>query len=186
MSRRLPENFNKLTAESLKFEKKDDGRITQTRRYKLITPLFGGGVEAKKADPIKVIRETSIRGQLRFWWRAMRGTGTLEQMKKREDALFGSGGKDSAQSKVLIFVKSVNKGRPQKPFEVVEKKDRDGNIQYDENGKAKLKVNEYKDVAPSYAVFPFRPPEKGKFRGMPIDEVSKGVEFTIEISFVLF
>ena len=109
------EGFKKQL-DSKKLNTKDDGRITQTRKYKLITPLFGGGVEAKKADPIKVIRETSIRGQLRFWWRAMRGIGTLEQMKKREDALFGAGGKDSAQSKVLIFVNEVNRGNTEIPY----------------------------------------------------------------------
>lgn len=168
------DDFKKQVA-SEKLNTKDSGRMTQTRRYRLITPLFGGGVKPKEADPIKVIRETSIRGQLRFWWRAMRGVGTLEQMKKREDALFGSGGEKAGQSKVLIFVKNVNKGISEKPFEVVEKVDRRGNV--------KLKTNEYNDVAPSYAVFPFRPPEKGKYAGMPIDTVTKGVEFTIKISF---
>ncbi|OFC30537.1 type III-B CRISPR module RAMP protein Cmr1 [Acidithiobacillus caldus] len=35
----------------------------------LVTPLYGGGVETGKIDAAMPIRATSIRGQLRFWWR---------------------------------------------------------------------------------------------------------------------
>ena len=38
----------------------------QDYRIKLLTPLFGGGVEAGKPDPTLPIRGTSIRGQLQF------------------------------------------------------------------------------------------------------------------------
>jgi CRISPR-associated protein Cmr1 len=48
--------------------------ITFERHYKLITPLFGGGVNAGENDTSFLIRATSIRGQLRFWWRAARGS----------------------------------------------------------------------------------------------------------------
>ena len=57
--------------------------IVQERTYKLITPLYGGGVEAGKTDSVTPIRGTEIRGQLRFWWRAMRGgqfNGDLQTM----------------------------------------------------------------------------------------------------------
>ena len=67
--------------------------IRETREYELITPLFGGGAENKKADEVSVIRATEIRGHLRFWWRATRGgqfNGDLVEMKKHEDAIFGS------------------------------------------------------------------------------------------------
>jgi CRISPR-associated protein Cmr1 len=93
-------------------------RITQVRRYRLITPLFGGGVKPKEADPIKTIRETGIRGQLRFWWRATRGKGTLAEMKRREDALWGSAGASgSVASLVSIAVKDVNRGSSIPPNE---------------------------------------------------------------------
>lgn len=174
MSRKLPEKFDELTAESLKFEKKDDGRVTQTRKYKLITPLFGGGVEAKKADPIKVIRETSIRGQLRFWWRAMRGVGTLEQMKKREDALFGSGGEKASQSKVLIAIKVDengkidNEGKSVEPFYINEKK------------KSRA-TEDWEKIA--YAAFPLQLTDDEINQGFSINEIQTRVEFSIEISY---
>src|SRR5438128_2380167 len=95
------------TAELVEVKLRDNQeRITQVRRYRLITPLFGGGVQPKEVDPIKAIRETGIRGQLRFWWRATRGTGTLAEMKQREDALWGSAGASgSVASLVSIAVK---------------------------------------------------------------------------------
>lgn len=170
------EDFKKqLAAEKL--DTVDDGRITQTRKYKLITPLFGGGVEVKKADPVKVIRETSIRGQLRFWWRAMRGTGTLEQMKKREDALFGSGGENASQSKILIAIKVDengkidSEGKPEKPFYMNPR-----------NNKPRAEKI-WEKIA--YATFPLQPTDDEINKGihLPMKEIKVGVEFTMEISF---
>jgi CRISPR-associated protein Cmr1 len=47
--------------------------VTREYEISLVTPLFGGGVEAGKPDESMPIRATSIRGQLQFWWRATRG-----------------------------------------------------------------------------------------------------------------
>ncbi len=48
-------------------------RVIREYQISLITPLFGGGVEAGAPDETLPIRGTSIRGQLQFWWRATRG-----------------------------------------------------------------------------------------------------------------
>jgi CRISPR-associated protein Cmr1 len=51
------------------------------RKYKLLTPLYGGGVKAGENDPSLLIRPTSIRGHLRFWWRAARASKAhIEQL----------------------------------------------------------------------------------------------------------
>lgn len=98
---------------------KADNRVTEIRRYKLITPLFGGGVEAHKADPITVIRGASVRGQLRFWWRATRGGqfgGDLKKMREAEQAIWGTAAKKgevkSGPSEVVLDVKVLNHGKP--------------------------------------------------------------------------
>ncbi len=52
---------------------RSSGRVTREYQISLITPLFGGGVEAGAPDETLPIRGTSIRGQLQFWWRATRG-----------------------------------------------------------------------------------------------------------------
>jgi CRISPR-associated protein Cmr1 len=69
--------------------------IVETREYKLITPLFGGGVEPNTPDPVTIIRATEIRGHLRFWWRATRGGQfkTIEDLKKAEDMIWGAAAK---------------------------------------------------------------------------------------------
>jgi CRISPR-associated protein Cmr1 len=65
--------------------------IEQTRKYALMTPLYGGGVTPTEPDPITVVRATEVRGQLRFWWRATRGGRSAEDasMREREDAIWG-------------------------------------------------------------------------------------------------
>src|SRR4051794_27912637 len=73
--------------------KKNDDIIKQVRRYKLITPLFGGGVEPGVNDDVTLISGKAIRGHLRFWWRATRGgqfAGDLKKMKEIEDMIWGA------------------------------------------------------------------------------------------------
>mgnify|MGYP001305374327 CR=1 FL=1 len=81
------------------------------RSYRVITPLFGGGVEPQQADPITTVRASEVRGQLRFWWRATcagrYGPDGLAQMKQAEDALWGS---TKSQSLVEMEVRNVNEG----------------------------------------------------------------------------
>jgi CRISPR-associated protein Cmr1 len=94
----------------------DVALIRQTREYELITPLFGGGTETQKADPVSVIRVPSIRGQLRFWWRAIRGGqfgGSMEKMKEREDEIFGAAsvGDKANPSQVQIDLTVTNLGK---------------------------------------------------------------------------
>lgn len=37
----------------------------------VVTPIYGGGVETRKIDGVNTIRVPTIRGHLRFWWRAL-------------------------------------------------------------------------------------------------------------------
>mgnify|MGYP001488350863 CR=1 FL=1 len=50
--------------------KEDQARKSLVLQYRLLTPLFGGGPNPQKADPLTVVRTASVIGQLRFWWRA--------------------------------------------------------------------------------------------------------------------
>jgi CRISPR-associated protein Cmr1 len=75
------------------------------RKYELITPLFGGGVKAGQTDPITVINAKSIRGQLRFWWRAVRGgqfDGDLQRMRTRESIIWGSASTEDEKRPSLV------------------------------------------------------------------------------------
>lgn len=52
----------------------------------IVTPMFLGGANQNEAE----LRIPSIKGMLRFWWRALYGTDDLEQTKNKESAIFGN------------------------------------------------------------------------------------------------
>lgn len=63
-------------------------------RLTTTTPIYGGSARPRKVDPVDVIRAASIRGQLRFWWRALHAHeyAQPEQLYTAECALWGSPG----------------------------------------------------------------------------------------------
>lgn len=74
------------------------------------TPMLGGGVQARTVDDVDAVRVPSIRGQLRFWWRALfAGTSdSVGHLYQQERDLWGGlgGAKDHAvRSKVSLAVK---------------------------------------------------------------------------------
>lgn len=110
LNRKLPELD---TPPDVLYKSKD---LVQIRHYKLITPLYGGGVDPNKCDPVSTIRVPEIRGQLRFWWRALRGNqgaGTIAALKSREEAIWGSTEKPSSVKIALNNLKSGTKFQPQ-------------------------------------------------------------------------
>ena len=59
-------------------------------RCKLVTPMYGGGVEPGVVDCDMPIRAGALRGHLRFWWRLLNSAGgTPEELFSREAALWG-------------------------------------------------------------------------------------------------
>lgn len=105
----------------------------------VVTPMFGGSSETSKVHPKHPIRTASIRGHLRFWWRATRGAActTVGELRMREVAIFGD---TRTPSRVKVWVESVTLS----PSLVPAKKS-------SEKGKEALKT-----APPAYAVFPFR------------------------------
>ncbi|MCY7577951.1 type III-B CRISPR module RAMP protein Cmr1 [Bacillus pumilus] len=57
----------------------------------LVTPMFGGGPQSNSIDQDRPIRESAIRGHLRFWWRATRGAvcKNANDLSKQEAEIFG-------------------------------------------------------------------------------------------------
>ncbi|MBI3650822.1 MAG: type III-B CRISPR module RAMP protein Cmr1 [Acidobacteria bacterium] len=148
--------------------KKNDGIIKQVRRYKLITPLFGGGVEPGVNDDVTLISGKAIRGHLRFWWRATRGgrmefEGDLKKMKDAEEIIWGAAStKDKPRpSLVQIEVDVTNKGSKEYPYDRSRK----------ETG------------IPLYAAFPLQPTSNDRDSGAKAKFVSMEVAFTLTISF---
>jgi CRISPR-associated protein Cmr1 len=166
---------------------KQVGIITQVREYKLITPLFGGGVEKGEADPVTIIRGTEIRGQLRFWWRACRAGNytTIKYLKEAEDKIWGAANKKPTENKnrdanekkegasseekqkgtVQIAVEQISEGTPDTPFE--------------KNGKEKRNQR----IAPVYGAFPLQPSDDDKRNKVFPKNVRQDVKFKLTISF---
>ena len=76
--------------------------ISDPYEIEVITPIFGGGAETKKVDSEIPIRPSSIRGHLRFWWRATRGAHlSVDALRAREEEIWGS---SKSPSPVIIEV----------------------------------------------------------------------------------
>ena len=56
-----------------------------TFKCRIVTPLFMGGADSKTPE----LRPPSIKGALRFWWRAIHGGMPLADLKQREAEIFG-------------------------------------------------------------------------------------------------
>jgi CRISPR-associated protein Cmr1 len=65
--------------------------VTKEYRLETITPAFGAGVETRIPDESTPVRGTSVRGHLRFWWRATRGRQfkNFEQLRREEFRIWG-------------------------------------------------------------------------------------------------
>lgn len=65
----------------------------------VVTPLYGGGSRTREVDEATPVRVSAIRGQLRFWWRALFGGEFLDSRKlyARERCLFGGIGDDPTE-----------------------------------------------------------------------------------------
>ena len=61
----------------------------------LITPLFMSGADGNTPE----LRAPSIKGAIRYWWRAINGHLNLDDLKKEEGNIFGD---TSQRSKIII------------------------------------------------------------------------------------
>ncbi len=81
---------------------------------KIITPIFGGGFDAGSTPENLEIRSSTVKGHLRFWWRAtvLATKGDVAELLKRERELFGgASGEDEGQpSKVSVQTEVLSEG----------------------------------------------------------------------------
>jgi len=65
-----------------------------------ITPMFLAGADGRTPE----LRAPSIKGALRFWWRAMNGHLSLKELRRREGEIFGGTGEKEGKSSFSIIV----------------------------------------------------------------------------------
>ena len=82
---------------------------TITFTCEVITPMFLAGADGTTPE----LRPASIKGALRFWWRARNGhlvgeNRDLTQLKEAEAKIFGGSGEGQGRSKVILQIQEDN------------------------------------------------------------------------------
>ena len=116
----------------------------------VVTPLFGGGASPGIADGHLPVRGGSVRGQLRFWWRACHAHlfADAASLFAREAAIWGEAGMDGSArgpSAIDVEVTIVQPGEPAEYFPWRQGTDNQGQPTW------KRRDTSY----PDYALFPF-------------------------------
>lgn len=75
---------------------------TITFECELITPMFMYGADGKKPE----LRPPSIKGAMRFWWRAMNGHLPIDELREKEAAIFGGSEGDGKKSSFSIRIQN--------------------------------------------------------------------------------
>lgn len=138
--------------------KKNGTLASITKNYEVITPIFGGGAKPQQVDADCPIRAASLRGLLRFWWRATRGGNyaTLAELREAEKSLWGSTEKPS---QVSLDVEILQMGSPKCPRD--------------------MSIRQWNDkTVPMYAAFPII-----DSHGDPLNNLHEGVEFRLTLRF---
>jgi len=136
--------------------------IAKIYNIQIITPIFGGGVKASENDPVTPIRPSSIRGHLRFWWRATRGAKytTVAELHQREGEIWGTT-LNPSQVGLQVEIKSPGKTYPCAYFPE------------DKN------FPRFERNHPPYALFPF---QGNKRDGIPPANCTSNVSFELKLN----
>ena len=80
-----------------------------TIELKTITPMFGGSAKTREVDADNPVRPSSVRGHLRFWWRATTGAqfSSAPALFAAEEQLWGS---SSVHGAVSVRVEVISGG----------------------------------------------------------------------------
>jgi CRISPR-associated protein Cmr1 len=132
------------------------GLEEDTRTYCFLTWVFGGGVKVrdheKFSDPVTPVRVASIRGQLRFWWRACNPSRctSVAELREREGQVWGT----TSQASAVTVEVTVQPAAPRQVqvYRYVER-----------NGKRRLNVARgMEEIA--YGAFPLQPSREAQGR----------------------
>ena len=147
----------------------------------VVTPLFGGGIEPGQVDDVLPVRASSIRGHLRFWWRACRGHTypSAARLFADESAIWGkthTGNGSGGPSDIEVEVTILKAGRPLQcvTYEPVTRP----------NGHVRWRP--HWGPYPAYALFPFQGEAEDDHEpstwGKPPREALSGVRFRLRLT----
>ncbi|MDW8126085.1 MAG: type III-B CRISPR module RAMP protein Cmr1, partial [Geminicoccaceae bacterium] len=133
-------------------------------RLELVTPVLGGAAVPRTIDEIDTVRVPSIRGQLRFWWRALHAHrfDDSKALWEAESALFG---------------RAADEGGGRSPVEVRVSVEKSGDVDPDD---IQLYPKAGKPATPgAYALFPARAETGTGAKAAP--RRKPGTTFTLEL-----
>lgn len=78
----------------------------------IITPMFLAGANQSKVE----LRPPSIKGAMRYWWRAMHGNISLIDLKEKETKIFGGGGESAKKSRFTLSAEDIFLNSSKKSF----------------------------------------------------------------------
>jgi CRISPR-associated protein Cmr1 len=83
-----------------------------------MTPMFGGSAKPREVDAGNPVRAASVRGHLRFWWRATAGArfSSAKELFEAEEKIWGS---TKQHGKVSVRVTNQRPGQGVRPSEIV-------------------------------------------------------------------
>lgn len=139
-----------------------------TVHLKTITPMFGGGAQTRQVDEQHPVRAASVRGHLRFWWRATAGAGYSDPQKlhEAESELWGN---TQQAGKVRVEVETVNVGTVTEP------------VRHEPNRSGKMQAV-FAPQKAAYALFPFQGTiKRGQTDELPT-KARLDVEFKVNIT----
>ena len=84
----------------LKLERSDIVRHETKYKCAIITPLFMGGANPQQVE----LRVPSLKGVIRFWWRALYGNLDIRRLKDEEAMLFASSHEKIGRSKLSLLL----------------------------------------------------------------------------------
>jgi len=73
-------------------------------KIKILTPLYMFGADQNRLE----LRESSFKGMMRFWWRALKCCDDYTKLKNMEESIFGGTSDYSGKSKVGILITNKN------------------------------------------------------------------------------
>jgi len=98
------QNNNKAIQNNIYPETSTQTMKTITFTCETITPMFLSGADGQTPE----LRPPSIKGAMRFWWRAMNGHLGLRELKEKESKLFG-GTEGSGRSKIIVRAQTIKR-----------------------------------------------------------------------------
>lgn len=158
----------------------DSAAVWQRYTCRLLTPMYGGGVEPGVVDRSMPIRATAIRGQLRAWWRLLNrrrvkycseGKPDSRLLFAAEREIWGGLGdeKTLAASKVVVKVTMLSSPMLEAA------------AQHERKKSGKLGVC-WLDWASPYAMFPAQGEvENGQSKKLPAEFAREGLRWEIHL-----